>query len=664
MRRWAGLVLLALFAAGAAQAQEPAPAAGDTAALVVEVREARIPWMSPPLDTLSRPVVRGEQDYVGRQPLELNELLEGVPGAQVLELGGEEGPWQVVVRGGDPNDVAVYVDGILWNDPLGRPVNLSVIPAPLVDRVVVYRGAAPPGYPVSGSAGVIDIRLKPAVSSRVVSGRLSYDSFYNDEAAASVSGKLLTGAGLVGAGMAGGRAEYLFIDDRGAPADSGNDREDLRSHNGFGNYDLLLKWDRKAGSYRVYTAGYIGYQERQLTGPDGVSADEAESSARRGMLYAGVRRPGFLSPNVDVGVRLHYLLEDSTLKDREGEIGPARDETGRWTRAGADFFVDYYGLKSQEFSGCVSLYSDSYQPEDRLDRLVDDVIYNRSSVYFTLADRISLIEGRLTARPVVRYAYEENDYRGPTLTGLVEGERQSANTMHLSIDLAVNYLITEELALTASNSKYQRSPQFLEEFGDRRELRGNLDLRPETSSNQEIGLVYEPGRLWRFDAFRAEWRVYENEIDQRIGWEPLPDGTYAADNLGAGIVTGTELSLALNLQDEVILDLAFAYQEPRNLREDNDLPGVSRTLGHLGVSLARSYGEIFYDLYYQGERPLDEANDVMAGPRWVHNLGILYYRENYSVGFKAVNLGNDRSPEVIGYPVAGTRYMVFMELKD
>ena len=672
MRRWRWCVLAMLAAAGTARAQTgpasgPAtigPAAGGTAAMVVEVHEKGTSWVAPPLDDLARPVVRGEADYVGRQPMELNELLSGVPGTQVIELGGDEGPWQVMVRASNPTDVAVYVDGILWNDPLGRPVDLSRIPAPLVDRVVVYRGSAPPGYPVSGTAGVIDIRLKPAASSRGTSGRLSYDTFNDGEAAASVSGRLLTGAGLAGVSVAGGQGAYPFIDDRGTPGSPGDDREAMRSHNGFDNYDLLLKWDRKAGSYRVYTAAYAGYQARQLPGPGGASANAAESTAIRGMIYAGVRRPGFLSPNFDAEVRLHYLLEDTTFDDSRGELGPARNESGRWTRAGTDFYADYYGLKSQEFSGSLSLYSDSYLPEDKLDSQVKKIAYSRSSIFFTLSDRISFIDGRLVARPQVRYSYEDNTYRGLTLTGIEEGANQGTTSKNLSLDLAVNFILTDGLWLTASNGRYQRSPQFLEEFGDRRTLHGNLQLDPESSTNQEIGVVYEPGRFWRFDAFRAEWRLYENQIDQRIGWVPRPDDTLAADNLGDAIVTGTELSLVLNLQDQVIVDFAFAYQDPRNLEEHNLLPGAPRTLGHLGVSLSQTYGEIFYDLYYQGERFLDEQNDVRADPRLVHNFGILYYRESYSVGVKAVNFGNDRSPEALGYPVTGTRYMVFMEMKD
>lgn len=664
-RSWlrALLALLCLLAAGRAAAQSAA--AGDTAAeMVVPVESPAAAWYAQPLDAVAAPAVPGQEDYIGRQPQKLAELLAGVPGTLVLESGGDEGPWNVMIRGRDADAVAVYLDGILLNDPLGRPVDLSRIPAPLLDRVVVYRGAAPPGYPVSGTAGVIDLRTRPAASTRAVSGRLAYDSHGDGEAAAAAAGPALRGAGFAGVDLSGGPSDYLYLNDRGTPGDRGDDREDIRDHNAFGNYDLLLKWDRQAGGYRVYTAASYQYREHELSGPGAARASSSAERSNRGLIYAGIRRPGLISPNLDAEVRFHYLTEEALFRDGEGELGPPRREQGHWTRVGTDFFADYYGARSQAISAGLALYSDQYRSTDELDPAGEPLRYSRSSVYFTLADEISLRDGRLTLRPQARYAYEANSYRGRTLTGLAEGPDQNSSFMNLSVDLALQYLLAENLHLVARAAQYQRSPQFLDEFGDRSYLRGNLDLEPERALNSELGLVYEPGRFLRFDALRAELRLYDNRTQQRLGWTPLPDGTLEAENLGDASVIGAELGLSLNLQDEIMVDAAWAYQEPRNRTEDLLLPGAPRNLGHVGITLSRSYGQIFYDLYYQGPRYLDEQNRVEADARVLHNLGVLYYRGSYSVGIKAMNLGNDRDPEVLGYPVPGASYMVFMELKD
>ena len=52
-----------------------------------------------------------------QQPLDINQLLDGIEGVYVSREGGPGGVNSVSIRGAEPNFTVVLVDGVALNDP-------------------------------------------------------------------------------------------------------------------------------------------------------------------------------------------------------------------------------------------------------------------------------------------------------------------------------------------------------------------------------------------------------------------------------------------------------------------------------------------------------------------------------------------------------------------
>jgi len=100
------------------------------------------------------------------------EVLQNVPGVYVFFAGGPGSLSTASIQGCQDRQVAVYQDGVLLN-MLANPIaNLSLLPADIIDRIEVYKGAASSAW---GSAlgGVINIITREPAVSKPFSGELT-----------------------------------------------------------------------------------------------------------------------------------------------------------------------------------------------------------------------------------------------------------------------------------------------------------------------------------------------------------------------------------------------------------------------------------------------------------------------------------------------------------
>jgi vitamin B12 transporter len=675
-RHLAALLIGAALALGPrAQAAPPPDAgaeaagaqAGSTGEIVVPVQGTYSAVQGPKLDLLSGPITVRREDF-NRSNQTLVEVLEAVPGVEVIEFGGEEGPWRVSIRGAGPKQAAVYLDGVLLNDPRGNVPDLSRVPLTLVDEVVVYRGAAPTGYPVGGTSGVIDIRTMPASEAPHAVARGAYDNLDTKELSAGAAGGLLGGAGMIGTFNQWGGGRFDYTDERNTPRRGADDRAAVRTANAFADHDAIVKYEHKLGNYRLYGAGMYLYSERGQPGEDFQHAD-ASSGGEFILAYAGVKRAGALNSDLDAEVRVHYLHERDWFKDANGGLGPPRDDQELFTRFGVDSYLNYYGIPANRLSLYFGLANEDFNPTSHLDGRVGSISARRSSLFLNASDEISLFNDRLKLKPRVRYVWMGSRYGGPTLVHQLGLDRETTSFSTTNADFSVGLRLAPNLWLLANSGQYFRPPDFSEEFGDRFIRVGNPELTPERSVNLECGFFYDLGPMLELDSVRAELSYYHNQLSNRIGWIALPSGNLQADNIGDAKIQGLELGVQFNLRDRLLVEASYSWQDSEDLARarvlhGKELPGVARNLAAVTATLYQSYGRIYYKGYYEDGRWLDEANTIRAAPRMVHSLGIGYYRGRWTVGLEAANLTNDRSREALGYPLPGTRYVVMVEFNQ
>jgi vitamin B12 transporter len=104
--------------------------------------------------------VVGPEEAQAAEARSATELLQGVPGLQLLSSGGRAGQTNAYLRGGDPNYTLVLLDGIPLNDSTdlqGGAVNLEELPVFLVQRAEIVRGPFTSFYGTSSLSGVIQL---------------------------------------------------------------------------------------------------------------------------------------------------------------------------------------------------------------------------------------------------------------------------------------------------------------------------------------------------------------------------------------------------------------------------------------------------------------------------------------------------------------------------
>jgi vitamin B12 transporter len=145
---------------------EPAPAAEPETPEAPE--DEAVPEFFETTTVTARPVssATGSVTVVGAEELAVagarsgREILEEVPGLNLLPTGGRAGVTHAWIRGADPNFTLVLLDGIPLNDPTDRQggaVNLEELPRGLVERAEVVRGPQTAFYGMSALSGVVQL---------------------------------------------------------------------------------------------------------------------------------------------------------------------------------------------------------------------------------------------------------------------------------------------------------------------------------------------------------------------------------------------------------------------------------------------------------------------------------------------------------------------------
>ncbi|MBV9553665.1 MAG: TonB-dependent receptor, partial [Alphaproteobacteria bacterium] len=130
-------------------------------------------------------------DIQAKQERTLPDVLNDVPGLNVVQTGSPGGTTSVFIRGANANHTKVYVDGIDVSDPSGgNTFDFSQMLASDIARVEVLRGPQGGLYGSDAIGGVIDITTKAGSGPPHVRGSLEGGSFSSFNQTAGLGGSL------------------------------------------------------------------------------------------------------------------------------------------------------------------------------------------------------------------------------------------------------------------------------------------------------------------------------------------------------------------------------------------------------------------------------------------------------------------------------------------
>jgi vitamin B12 transporter len=183
------LFLFAAFIPLSGLAAAPSTDIEDSLQTLV-VTATRIP--TPELEVASSITVVTADDIAARQIRTLPDLLQQVPGLNVIQTGGPGGQTSVFMRGTNSNHTKVLVDGIDVSDPSnpGGAFDLGQFLTQDIQRVEVLRGPQSGLYGSDAIGGVINIITKSGSGPAQFNAGIEAGSFDTFNQAGSVSGSL------------------------------------------------------------------------------------------------------------------------------------------------------------------------------------------------------------------------------------------------------------------------------------------------------------------------------------------------------------------------------------------------------------------------------------------------------------------------------------------
>jgi iron complex outermembrane receptor protein len=594
--------------------------------------------------------------------LRLSEILRAQPGVQVQDLGAFGAPSTAAIRGATAAQTPVYLGGVRLNDDVAGVADLSTVPLWMIDRVELYRAHAPLEADRLGIGGAIFVEprrpTRPAGAVGFETG--SFGARRAWTWAGFGDGR---SGGLVGVSAQGATNDYPYVDDRGTLYDVSDDRivprtnADTRLVDGWvsgrvalgrGRVDLMVNaFGREQGAprlallpsraARVAQGRVLGAVSFELPwGPD----DRHALAAKTALVAA---RSRFDDPLYELGLGSDRL--DMLGARVEQELAAALEA--------------HRTLRLRPVLGAA---------HERIARLTRAATTLDASRIFA---RIALgVEWR-PVRPLAVRGLASSECHG-TFDGSGAGDACGvfAPTGRLGAELGAG-----PVTVLANVGRYVRVPTLGELYGVSDAVRGNGDLRPESSVNVDVGVRAAtrgrgPLSAW-IDA--AGFARFASDL---VAYARAGQGYVVPYNVGAARVVGAEAAAGVLVLRALRADLTISLLDPRDTsaerRTVSDVlpfrsmvvvsprlraegrPGAAPWLGPLGAE-AR--------LVFQSARYADPAGLVVVPEQaWLDlEADAALFREKWRFRARLSNATDARRTDVIGYPLPGRAFFVSVE---
>ncbi len=478
---------------------------------------------------------------------DLGSLLLQVPGVTVMRTGSSQAFASLTLRGSNPDQVQIYVDGVPLDIAEGGSVDLSTLPLGDVERVEVYRGTTPLAFGEAALGGIISIttRTPGVVRARARAGVGSFGTTFGDVSGGDHVGRLRL---YLGAHVYSAKGDYP-VQFNNAPTnpnfavDTVHQNNDTLDGNGVLRAELSLEGRRTIGleligfgraeglpgtttnpalHTRFHTArglGLLRYESRDDLGPGGrVSA----------AAFVSVERNRLLDPDAEIQRSPDFVFHETTLS-----IGA----TVRATRALSDW---------GRAAGILEARRETYTPDDEINPAESGIPARR--LVGVAGAELTLVLHRLDLEviPSVRFEGMNDLVTGQTTAGAPVAAGVATTRLLPTYRLGLVRPVSSDVTLKANVGEYRHAPSFLELYGDGTgRLLGNPSLVPESGTNADLAIwVDRPGARV---STASRTTLFGALADDLLYWQLASGGPSRALNLSSAHVYGVEQELQLGV---------------------------------------------------------------------------------------------------------------------
>ncbi len=662
-------------------AAEPVDLVPDVTSKIT-IRLDRNPHLIPGITVSGRPesesggsVTIIEREAIDRPGVnDVGDVLESVPGVFIQRSGGSGGEVAITIRGCDPRQVLVLVDGQRINSPGSGQADLSSIALETIERITVRKGGGSAEFGSEALGGVVEMSTQRSAGSGppTFSIRQERGSWGSRQGSATLVDPMR---------VAGGSSQFYFGDQRSnGDYDFTYTIEDTTGPGRRVNNHSRATTYQMSGTALLASASQVRYSiwlyrsERGLPGQAREQNQNAWREEDRTMI--GLDGDHAVGWGRALSWALGFTRFDEHYLDRQSRPVSQFDAryvndvlTGRLAHQ-ADLFLknqfdwgaevrqeqlyhtDY--LREQASSGRTRRTTWSAFARDRQNVSLPPALLLRE-LTLDLAMRWdrSLTKPEKTA-PVFPYPARASS----TLEQL---SPKAGLTLRLNgpADIVLRGSVGQSFLLPAINSLFWQ--------GDARSS-GNPDLRPEHSIHREAGFDLE--YQWPWLALTGGVTLFHNDIEDLVVWTQAgTQGVWQPVNLGKAKTTGHDDHLKIEmLNGGISLSYQNTITDARNLldghtRYNNVLTFTPHYVTRFAGQASVGPVEASYSIRQVGVRYTNEANTRWYGAYRVQDFACAVrteFRQHWQIdlSYRIANVGDEQYVLIAQHPMPGREHTI------
>lgn len=494
-------------------------------------------------------------DFQGRYA-DLPAVLEQVSGLTVRRTGTFGEYTDVSMRGTSAKQVQVFLDGVLLNSASGGAVDLSKIPLNSLQKIDIYKGAAPIELMGNAAGGVINLVTDPGKG--VISGTTELGSFGYRKAGALLqkNSKKITHRLSVDYGDADNDYTYRY---NPTPQDPDNEKVIKKINNAYTASTVTYSPSVNLSERNSLKATVSLSKYRKEFHLPYLADDWKKQQTRQNQT--GVQASGVYLHDLSEKVYTKVEIKGSVKKDL------LEDPVGNYYLAGVKQLQDYFYwlqlssaahfLITKHFS-VHALLNGSYETFSRENLLIKESgnklfaeRWSANGIIETAFDFPAPFHGALRYNHV--YTRDSANFRDMALAPVMHED--VFNNHYPNVNAEVFGQAFSWLGLY-SDVRYEYLPiTFYDRYGTGDRFIGNSNLRPEKKLEWSIlGLKSDLQQILRargigFDRINCalDCTGYLSKIRDKIYWRPQSQQLFVSCNDGSIAVRGFEINSMIRL---------------------------------------------------------------------------------------------------------------------
>lgn len=619
---------------------------------------------------------------------DLNQVLNRTTGIKVRQQGGVGSDYNFSINGMSGKAVKFFIDGVPL-EMLGKGVDMSTLPVNMADRVEIYKGVVPIHLSTDAMGGAVNI-ITPGSSKNYLDASISVGSFNTQRI--NLNGQFKDDkTGLI-----------LRINSFYNHSDNDYLMKDMKIWNGAKNEYELRNVKRFNDRYQsVFGMAEIGLENKSWADSFFVGMSQSvfdkqiQTGSNQEVVYGGVKQSGE-AHNYFMKYKKTNLFNDrldvNVYAGFSKSVQKATDTLMRkysWDGTFEPSATSEKGGRSIIMQHEDRLYSQvgaTYRIVDHHKLIFNYVLdYIKNTTFNQLEEQKDDVFPAKMTKQILSMAYQQ-DFFNKHWTNVFFGKYYRVGLQKIVFDpvtrtdnpakdefsnwgygFATTVKIMRGLGIKGSFERSYRLVEPQEIFGDGVAVTSNMNLKPETSNNVNVGFYYD--HHWGQHAFRIEGTGYIRDTKDFIYTVPnLYNSTFKYENLSNIFTRGLEGEVnyqykrLLNVLMNVSYNKAYDNTKFANNSEDvvsatykKDVPNQPWLFGNLNVSIGKddwlqkdSRVELYYGLqttewFYKNWKSYGNPGNIPFIPRQtLHNVGMSYSMKSgrYNLAFDVTNLSD------------------------